>query len=84
MSIESAADLTGMRRVGRTVALILQEMTASVRVGMTTAELDDVGAAAMKRYGVRSAPQFTYGFPGFTCISVNEEEVSRHMRNIPS
>jgi methionyl aminopeptidase len=75
MSIESAADLTGMQRVGRTVAFILQEMTASARVGMTTAELDDVGAAAMKRYSARSAPQLTYGFPGFTCISVNEEIV---------
>jgi methionyl aminopeptidase len=75
MSIESAADLTGMQPVGRTVALILREMTASVRVGMTTAELDDIGAAAMKRYGARSAPRLTYGFPGFTCISVNEEIV---------
>ena len=75
MSIESAADLAGMQQVGRTVALVLQEMTASLRVGMTTAELDNVGAAAMKRYGARSAPQFTYGFPGFTCVSVNDEIV---------
>jgi methionyl aminopeptidase len=64
-----------MQRVGRTVALILQEMRATVREGMTTAELDAVGAAAMKRYGARSAPQLTYGFPGYTCISVNDEIV---------
>jgi methionyl aminopeptidase len=75
MSIESQNDLTGMRRVGRTVALILEEMSAAVRVGMTTAELDSIGAAAMKQHGARSAPQLTYGFPGFTCISVNEEIV---------
>jgi methionyl aminopeptidase len=75
MSIESRADLAGMQRIGSTVAFILQEMCAAVRVGMSTAELDQVGAAAMKRHGARSAPQMTYGFPGFTCISVNEEIV---------
>jgi methionyl aminopeptidase len=75
MSIESQADLVGMRRIGRIVALILQEMCASVRRGMTTSELDAIGATAMKRLGARSAPQLTYGFPGYTCISVNEEIV---------
>jgi methionyl aminopeptidase len=57
------------------VALILEEMHAAVRPGITTAALDAIGAAAMKRLGVRSAPQVAYRFPGFTCISVNEEIV---------
>jgi methionyl aminopeptidase len=42
---------------------------------MTTSELDAIAAAAMKRLGARSAPQLVYGFPGCTCISVNEEIV---------
>jgi methionyl aminopeptidase len=75
MSIESQADLLGMRTIGRIVALILREMCAAVRHGMTTSELDAIGAAAMKQLGARSAPQLTYRFPGFTCISVNEEIV---------
>jgi len=75
MSIESQADLDGMRRVGRTIALILEEMCAKVRVGMTTAELDRIGADALSRRGARSAPRVIYGFPGFTCISVNQEIV---------
>jgi methionyl aminopeptidase len=75
MSIESQADLLGMRTIGRIVALILREMCAAVRHGMTTSELDAIGAAAMKRLGARSAPQITYRFPGYTCISVNEEIV---------
>lgn len=75
MSIESAEDLAGMRRVGRVVSLTLAEMRAAIRVGMTTAELDQVAANAFKRYGARSAPQFAYGFPGHTCISVNDEIV---------
>jgi methionyl aminopeptidase len=75
VSIESQADLVGMQRVGRTVALVLQEMRATVRVEMTTADLDGIAAVAMKRYGARSAPRMTYGFPGYTCISVNDEIV---------
>ncbi|MFT4799877.1 MAG: methionyl aminopeptidase [Candidatus Azotimanducaceae bacterium] len=27
----------------------------------------------MEKYGARSAPKVTYDFPGYTCISVNEE-----------
>ena len=42
---------------------------------MTTAELDAVAASTFKRFGARSAPQLTYGFPGVTCISVNDEIV---------
>jgi methionyl aminopeptidase len=75
MSIESAADLAGMQRVGRVVALTIREMRAAACIGMTTAELDAVAGSAFKRHGARSAPQLTYGFPGVTCISVNDEIV---------
>jgi methionyl aminopeptidase len=47
-------------------------MAAAVEPGMTTAELDAIGAAALEREGARSAPVITYGFPGATCISINE------------
>jgi methionyl aminopeptidase len=75
MSVESAADLAGMQQVGRVVALTIQEMTAAARVGITTAELDSVAAWTFRRFGARSAPQLIYGFPGVTCISVNDEIV---------
>jgi methionyl aminopeptidase len=75
MSIESDGDLRGLQHIGRMVALILSEMQSAAVPGITTAALDAIGGAAMKRLGVRSAPQATYGFPGFTCISVNEEIV---------
>src|SRR5882672_1149073 len=75
MSIESATDLAGMQRVGRVVALTIQEMRKAVRIGMTTSELDAVAALTFRRHGALSAPQLTYGFPGTTCISVNDEIV---------
>src|SRR3954451_10061081 len=75
MTIESKSDLTSMRAVGRLVALALREMREAVRPGMTTQQLDAIGAAFMRKRGARSAPQLTYGFPGFNCISVNDEVV---------
>ncbi|MGC4058239.1 MAG: type I methionyl aminopeptidase [Chitinophagaceae bacterium] len=41
--------------------------------GMTTKQLDEYGAKILSEYGANSAPFLTYGFPGWTCISVNNE-----------
>jgi methionyl aminopeptidase len=73
MSIESQNDLINLLRIGRIVGLTLQHMQDSVRVGMTTAELDAMGAAFLTQHGARSAPRLTYDFPGDTCISINDE-----------
>jgi methionyl aminopeptidase len=75
MTISSKEDLAGMTRVGRLVGEAIREMKAAARPGMTTAELDAVGADWLRRQGARSAPQLTYGFPGFNLISVNEQIV---------
>jgi methionyl aminopeptidase len=75
VTIESDKDLAGLRRAGRVVALALREMKNALEPGMTTAELDAVGAAFYERYGARSAPRLVYGFPGVNLISVNDEAV---------
>lgn len=46
---------------------------AHVAPGVTTAELDAIGKEYLDRYGARSAPQLACGFPGVTCICVNDE-----------
>jgi methionyl aminopeptidase len=75
MSIETEQDLIGLTRAGRVVALTLQAMRERVRAGVTTAELDAVAAEVFAAHGARSAPQLVYGFPGVTCISLNDEAV---------
>jgi methionyl aminopeptidase len=75
VTIKSKSDLSSMRAVGKLVGQALREMRAAVRAGMTTEQLDDIGAAFLRRRGARSAPQLTYDFPGFNCISVNDEVV---------
>ncbi len=40
---------------------------------MTTADLDRMGRAMLEAAGAQPAPEAVYGFPGATCISVNED-----------
>jgi len=73
MTIANEQDVQGLLRVGAIVAEARDVMGASVRPGVTTGELDAIGRAILDRHGARSAPQLAYGFPGTTCISVNDE-----------
>src|SRR5580704_881068 len=54
---------------------MLDAMKRSVRPGITTRELDEIGAEVMRRHGAQSAPRMVYKFPGVNCISVNDEAV---------
>jgi methionyl aminopeptidase len=73
MSIETEKDLSSLMLVGKIVGLTLRKMKEHVRPGITTGELDAIGAEFMQQYGVRSAPMLVYNFPGTACISVNDE-----------
>src|SRR4051812_18966511 len=75
MSVETAEELAGLRRVGRLVARTLRALRREVRPGVTTGELDAVAAFMFGSAGATSAPRTTYGFPGTICISVNDEIV---------
>jgi methionyl aminopeptidase len=73
MTIEGEKDLLGLMRIGRIVGLTLQLMRSHLKIGMTTAELDAIGAEFLKKEGARSAPILAYKFPAATCISLNDE-----------
>ncbi|MEW9573103.1 type I methionyl aminopeptidase [Rhodanobacter sp. Si-c] len=73
MTIETEADVIALKRIGRIVSWVLQEMLDAAEPGMTTLELDALGEQLLERHGARSAPRLTYDFPGATCISLNEE-----------
>jgi methionyl aminopeptidase len=73
MSIDSEKDLLALKKIGRIVALAREKMTKAVKPGMTTKELDIIGEKILSQYGAQSAPKYEYGFPGSTCISINDE-----------
>jgi methionyl aminopeptidase len=75
VSIESETDRQGLMAVGQVVRRVLDEMRRQVRPGVSTAELDAVAARVLAEHGARHAPRFELGFPGDSCISVNDEAV---------
>jgi methionyl aminopeptidase len=80
MSITTENELTGMQQASDAVAITLKKMRAFAKPGISTKELDEYGGQLLAELGANSAPKLTYGFPGYTCISVNE--VAAH--GIPS
>jgi methionyl aminopeptidase len=75
MSIESHADWTGLREVGRVTRLVLDALEAHARAGVTTGELDEIAATLVALNGAQSAPAIVYHFPRTVLISVNDEIV---------
>jgi methionyl aminopeptidase len=75
MTVKSQAELEQLQAIGKIVRLTLALMSAAVEPGVTTAEIDAVGAAALARHGAESSPPKAYNFPGTACISVNDEAV---------
>lgn len=73
MTITTDEQLEKLKAIGRICAVARDAMAAAMRPGMTTLELDEIGAKILAAHGALSAPIVTYDFPGHTCISVNEE-----------
>ena len=73
MSITTEAELAGMKKASEAVAFTLKEMRKFAKAGMSTKELDNYGGQILNDLGAKSAPYETYGFPGWTCISVGNE-----------
>ncbi|MEH7121660.1 type I methionyl aminopeptidase [Bacillus sp. JJ1773] len=73
MIVKNDEELAALKEIGKIVAVIRDELIARTKPGVTTKELDDYAGELFEKYGAVSGPKGEYDFPGFTCISVNEE-----------
>ena len=64
-------EIEGLRKTGRIVSNILMEMINKLKPGVTTLFLDQIAERYLRKFGAKSAPKMV-GFPGNTCISVND------------
>jgi len=64
-----------MREAGRLVGEVLTELTARVKPGVTTAELDELAEARIRKAGATPAFKGYHGYPATICASINEEVI---------
>jgi methionyl aminopeptidase len=73
--LKSKEECEKIHAAGRIVAEILAEMRSAVRPGITTADLDAIAVAGLKRRGAKSGTLKYRGYPASVCTSVNDEIV---------
>ncbi|MGN6396806.1 MAG: type I methionyl aminopeptidase [Mucilaginibacter sp.] len=73
MSISTESEKIGMQQASDAVATTLRKMREYAKPGISTRELDEYGGELLAQFGAHSAPKLTYDFPGYTCISINDE-----------
>jgi methionyl aminopeptidase len=78
-AIRSDEEIQSIREACQIAANVLKHLVDSVKEGMTTYDLDQLGRKAIEGFGAESAC-FNYRagdnvFPAYTCLSVNEEIV---------
>lgn len=72
ISIKNSRELAGMRDACRISAMALQFAGESIRIGMTTGELDDMIRKFILKQGAKPSFLGYGGFPASACLSVNE------------
>jgi len=73
--LKSERDLAAMRPACVVASNVLDEVSAFIRPGVTTREVDDYAAARIRHYGAKSAFLGYRKYPCQICISVNDEVV---------
>src|SRR5690606_20044592 len=73
MSISRESELLRMKKASNAVAYTLKQMINYAKTVINTKELDNYGAKILSDFSAKSAPYLPYGFPGWNCISVNNE-----------
>jgi methionyl aminopeptidase len=73
MIAKTEEDFIGLKEIGRICGEIRDELVQCTKPGKTTKELDEIAGGLFDKSGAQSAPKGEYDFPGYTCISVNEE-----------
>src|SRR2546429_1338302 len=73
--LKSERDLAAMRPACVVASNVLDEVSAFIRPGVTTREVDDYAAARIRHYGAKSVFLGYRKYPCQICISVNDEVV---------
>ena len=73
--LKSSREIEKMRSAGHVVRQVLERVRASVKPGLSTADLDRVAEEALNEFGAKAAFKGYHGYPAVLCTSVNSEVV---------
>jgi methionyl aminopeptidase len=73
--VKSPAEIEKMRRSGKIVRQVLDELATMVKPGISTMDLERAAAAKIKDLGAKPAFKGYYDYPCCLCTSVNHEIV---------
>lgn len=73
--IKTPAQIDSMRIGGKYLAQILETLEKSVKIGMSTWDLEMICRKKFAELNVEPSFLGMYGFPAYTCIYINEEVV---------
>lgn len=73
MIAKTEEDFNGLKEIGKICGAIRDQLVQSTKPGITTKEIDEIAGEMFEKAGALSAPKGEYDFPGYTCISINEE-----------
>lgn len=71
ISTKSTREIEHMRKAGRVVALAHRAISAAIKPGITTKQLDELCEAEIRKHGATPSFKGLYGFPAATCCSIN-------------
>lgn len=73
--IKTPGELETLRDAGKILARIVAQIKSSLKIGMTTRDIDQIAEKLISEEGVLPAFKGYHGFPACACISVNEQVV---------
>lgn len=75
VSIKSDEEIELMRKAGRILGLVHQQLGKEIKPGISTWDIDHMGEEMIRSYGCEPSFLGLYGYPASICVSVNEEVV---------
>ncbi|MCK5214918.1 MAG: type I methionyl aminopeptidase [Candidatus Omnitrophica bacterium] len=75
IKIKSPQEIKILREAGQILASVIKELTCSLKIGMSTAQIDAVTEKLIKKNKVKPAFKGYRGYPACACVSVNDEVV---------
>jgi methionyl aminopeptidase len=73
--IKTPQEMATLRDAGKILARIVAQIKGSLKIGMTTRDIDLLAEKLIREEGVLPAFKGYHGFPACACVSVNEQVV---------